>query len=244
MRLFGLIGYPLAQSFSKKYFTEKFSTENIADASYELFELKNIAAFADLLHTHKNLFGINVTIPYKEEVIRFLTETDEEAQKIGAVNCIKISGNELKGFNTDAPAFEQSLKTLLRPHHRKALILGSGGAAKAVAYVLQKLGIDFTHVSRSKKNNHFTYEALTSQIINEHKLIVNCTPVGSFPKIDTAPPILYEYLSPEHYLYDLVYNPFVTKFLSEGQRRGTAIKNGYEMLELQAELSWKIWKDS
>jgi shikimate dehydrogenase len=243
MRLFGLIGYPLAQSFSKKYFTEKFAAENITDTFYELFELKNISEFPDLLQTHKKLNGLNVTIPHKQDVMPFLTEIDEEAKKIGAVNCIKILGNKLKGFNTDASAFEQSLKTLLRPHHNNALVLGSGGAAKAVTYILKKLKINYSHVSRTKKNNHFTYEALTPQIINEYKLIINCTPLGSFPKTDAAPSIPYEYLTSEHYLYDLVYNPPVTKFLAQGKHFGAAIKNGYEMLELQAELSWKIWND-
>lgn len=241
MRLFGLIGYPLAQSFSKKYFTEKFLIEGIPDAAYELFELDNIEKFPWLLAAHKDLCGINVTIPHKQRVMAYLDELDDEAKEIGAVNCIRIDGGKLLGFNTDAPAFENSLKELLIPFHNKALVLGTGGAAKAVIYVLKKLGIEYQFVSRTKNRGTITYEELTAGIIKDYKLVINCTPLGSFPKTETFPPIPYEWLTPEHYLYDLVYNPSETMFLQKGKQRGAIIKNGYDMLVGQAELSWDIW---
>ncbi len=242
MNLYGLIGMPLAQSFSKRYFTEKFEKERIVEAGYELFPLENISAIKDLLATQPSLKGLNVTIPYKEQVIPFLSGLNEEARDIGACNCIKINGDQLTGFNTDAPAFKQSLLPQLQSHHKKALILGTGGAAKAVLYVLQSLGIEYAYVSRSRGAG-FTYDELNSAIVKEYPLIINSTPLGSFPKVDTAPDIPYEYLSADNYLYDLVYNPAKTLFLQKGEERGAAIKNGYEMLVGQAELSWQIWND-
>lgn len=240
MRLFGLIGYPLSQSFSKKYFTEKFLNEGIADATYELFELENIQQFPSLLQKH-SLSGINVTIPYKQDVMAYLDELDEEAQAIGAVNCIKVENGKLKGFNTDAPAFERSLKMLLQPFHNKALVLGTGGAAKAVIHVLKKLQIEYVSVSRTKNQGLLTYDELTREVMQDHLLVINCSPLGSYPKVDTAPQIPYQQLTKKHYLYDLVYNPPHTLFLLNGQERGAAIKNGYDMLVGQAELGWKIW---
>lgn len=240
MRLFGLIGYPLSQSFSKKYFTEKFLNEGIADATYELFELENIQQFPSLLQKH-SLSGINVTIPYKQDVMAYLDELDEEAQAIGAVNCIKVENGKLKGFNTDAPAFERSLKMLLQPFHNKALVLGTGGAAKAVIHVLKKLQIEYVSVSRTKNQGLLTYDELTREVMQDHLLVINCSPLGSYPKVDTAPQIPYQQLTEKHYLYDLVYNPPHTLFLLNGQERGAAIKNGYDMLVGQAELGWKIW---
>lgn len=240
MRLYGLIGYPLGQSFSKKYFTEKFLNEGITNATYELFELENIQQFPSLLQTH-SLSGINVTIPYKQEVMAYLDELDEEAEAIGAVNCIKVANGKLKGFNTDAPAFERSLKTLLQPFHNKALVLGTGGAAKAVMHVLKKLQIEYLCVSRTRKHDVITYDELTPEIMQSHLLVINCSPLGSFPKVDAAPQIPYDQLTQKHYLYDLVYNPPLTLFLQKGQERGAAIKNGYDMLVGQAELGWKIW---
>ncbi|MCH5720912.1 shikimate dehydrogenase family protein [Niabella hibiscisoli] len=242
MNLYGLIGMPLAQSFSKKYFTGKFEKEGIAEAAYELFPLENISLLKELLATQPDLKGLNVTIPYKEQVIPFLSGLNEEAKNIGACNCIKINGGRLTGFNTDAPAFRQSLLPQLQSHHKKALILGTGGAAKAVLYVLQSLGIEYAYVSRSKGAG-FTYDELNSTIIREYPLIINSTPLGSFPKVDTAPDIPYAYLNADNYLYDLVYNPAKTLFLQKGAERGAAIKNGYEMLVGQAELSWQIWND-
>ena len=240
MRLFGLIGYPLTQSFSKKYFTEKFLKESIIDAVYELFEIENIGLLNSVLN-NKNLCGFNVTIPYKKEVIPFLSSIDSEAEAIGACNCIKIIDGKLKGFNTDASAFERSLLPLLKLHHKNALILGTGGASNAVSFVLKKLGIDYKFVSRTEKPDSYTYEQLNRNIIEDNTLIINTTPLGSFPKVENAPQLPYEYLTPIHYLYDLVYNPPVTLFLQKGRERGAAIKNGYEMLVGQAELSWQIW---
>lgn len=242
MDLYGLIGMPLAQSFSKKYFSEKFEKEGIPGITYELFPLEHISLLTDLLRTHPPLKGLNVTIPYKEQVLPFLQELNEDARAIGAVNCIKINGGVLKGFNTDAPAFRSSLLPQLQPHHKKALILGTGGAAKAVLYVLRNLGIEYAFVSRSKGNG-FGYDELTREIIAEYPLIINSTPLGSFPKVDTAPAIPYQYLTAHNYLYDLVYNPDKTLFLQKGEERGARIKNGYEMLVGQAELSWQIWND-
>ena len=243
MQQYGLIGMPLAQSFSKKYFTEKFEREKIANATYELFQLENISLLTDLLAANGSLKGLNVTIPYKEQVMPFLTELEEEAKAIAAVNCIKITNGKLKGFNTDAPAFKQSLLPQLKPHHKKALVLGTGGAAKAVLFVLKSLGIEYIFVSR-KAGAGFTYEELNKNILEEYPLIINATPLGSFPKVDTAPAIPYEFLSEKNYLYDLVYNPAKTLFLQKGEERGAAIKNGYEMLVGQAELSWQIWNDA
>lgn len=240
MNLYGLIGMPLAQSFSKKYFAEKFERESIPDVVYELFPLENIDRLADLLAAQPQLKGLNVTIPYKEQVMPFLSGLSEEARAIGACNCIKIADGRLTGFNTDAPAFKESLLPRLQSHHKKALILGTGGAAKAVLYVLQSLGIEYAYVSRNKGAG-FTYDELNEAVIKEYPLIINATPLGSFPKVDTAPQIPYEYLSADSYLYDLVYNPAKTLFLQKGEERGAAIKNGYEMLVGQAELSWKIW---
>ena len=243
MRLFGLIGYPLAQSFSKKYFTGKFLNENITDAAYELFELTSIQGFEPLLKTHPDLCGINVTIPYKQDIIPLLNSLDEEAKAIAACNCIKISNGILKGYNTDAPAFEASLKPLLQAQHNKALILGTGGASKAVAFVLSKLNIAYKFVSRTKKENGFTYEDLSKEIIEEYLLIINTTPLGSFPAVDNAPAIPYQFITNRHCLYDLIYNPARTLFLQKGAEQGATTKNGYEMLVGQAELSWKIWND-
>ncbi len=242
MNLYGLIGMPLAQSFSKKYFTEKFEKEAITDAAYELFPLENISLLKDLLATQPDLKGLNVTIPYKEQVLPFLSGLNEEAREIGACNCIKIAGGQLTGFNTDAPAFKQSLLPQLQSNHKKALILGTGGAAKAVLFVLKTLGIEYAYVSRNKGAG-FTYEELNKSVVQEYPLIINSTPLGSFPKVDTAPEIPYEYLTANNYLYDLVYNPAKTLFLQKGELQGAAIKNGYEMLVGQAELSWQIWND-
>lgn len=240
MNLYGLIGNPLSQSFSKKYFSEKFEKEEIPNTLYELFPLENINLLKDLLVTKPNLKGLNVTIPYKEQVLPFLHTLNPEAEQIAAVNCIKIEDGKLTGYNTDAPAFKQSLLSLLEPHHSKALVLGTGGAAKAVLFVLKQLNIFYSVVSRNA-GAHFTYSQINKEIIEEYPLIINCTPLGSYPKVNTAPDIPYQYLSPKDYLYDLVYNPAKTSFLQKGEKRGAVIKNGYDMLVGQAELSWKIW---
>jgi shikimate dehydrogenase len=241
MRIFGLIGHPLAQSFSKKYFSEKFLAEGIENARYDLYELHHITQFPLLVQSTPDLRGLNVTIPYKQAIIPYLDSLDGEAKKIGACNCILFEGRELLGFNTDAPAFENSLKPLLCTHHQRALILGTGGASKAVQYVLKKLNIEYKVVSRAKKDGCVVYEDLTKDIMDEYLLIINTTPLGSYPKVDTMPDIPFQFITSEHYLYDLVYNPEVTLFLQKGRERGAIIKNGYDMLVGQAELSWQIW---
>ncbi|MGZ5220164.1 MAG: shikimate dehydrogenase family protein [Chitinophagaceae bacterium] len=243
MRQFGLIGYPLAQSFSQKFFTEKFEKENLTDCRYDTFSIPSIDALAIILRDNPELCGLNVTIPYKEQVLSFLDDKSPLVKKIKACNCIKIKNGKLTGHNTDAPAFEQSLKEKLQPHHTKALILGTGGAAKAVEYSLRQLNIAYKYVSRKPSAKSFSYEQLTESLMQEYTLIINTTPLGMHPNIVEAPQIPYEVLTPRHYLYDVVYNPIKTLFLQKGETQGAAIKNGYEMLVLQAEESWRIWND-
>jgi shikimate dehydrogenase len=243
MRKFGLIGFPLAQSFSKKFFTAKFEKENI-DARYDLYELKDISEFI-ILKKDQELCGLNVTIPYKEKVICFLDELDETAAKIGAVNVIKFirSGEKLKlkGYNSDAIGFENSLKPFLKSQYKNALILGTGGSSKAVDYVLRKNGIKTTFVSRTSKTGQLTYNQLTKDILNKNQIIVNATPLGMFPNVDECPEIPYQFLSDNHFLYDLVYNPVETLFLKKGKEQGAQVLNGESMLTGQALASWDIW---
>lgn len=241
MKQLGLIGYPLSHSFSKKYFSDKFLDENIKGFHYDLFPLNDIQKLTRLLKEQPNLLGLNVTIPYKEQVIPFLDEISESAKAIGAVNTIRIENGKLKGFNTDAYGFEESLKVFLKPHHKNALILGTGGAAKAIQYVLEKLDIGYKYVSRTPKAEQFSYDELNEQIFNKYEIIVNTTPLGMFPKVEQCPAIPYEYLTNQHLLYDLVYNPKETLFLKKGKEKGASIKNGLEMLHLQAEKAWSIW---
>jgi shikimate dehydrogenase len=241
---FGLIGYPLSHSFSKKYFSEKFARENISECAYELFPTKDISEISVLIASNKSLAGLNVTIPYKESVIPFLDAIDETAKEIGAVNCIKVQNGKTKGFNTDVYGFEQSLIPFLKPYHKKALVLGTGGASKAITYALKKLQIDFQLVSREAKSNYITYDAITPEIIAQHLLIINTTPLGMFPNVETSPPLPYSSLSKNHLLFDLVYNPAETKFVLEGKEKGATVVNGLKMLEFQAEKSWKIWTNN
>lgn len=242
MRQFGLIGYPLTHSFSKHYFTEKFQREGIAEARYDTFPLESIEQFPQLLNRVEGLCGLNVTIPYKKEVLAYLDSLDPAAAAIGAVNCIRITDGKLIGFNTDAIGFEQSLIPLLKPHHQQALILGTGGASFAVKYVLEKLGIAFSFVSRTATiDGMFSYADLGESEMNRYTLIVNTTPVGMSPHTEEAPDIPYTFLGGQHLLYDLIYNPERTQFLKFGERQGSQIKNGLEMLHLQAEGSWSIW---
>lgn len=245
MERYGLIGKILVHSFSKKYFTEKFKEENI-DARYDLFELPEIDEFKKLIES-KDLCGLNVTIPYKEEVMKFLDELDDTAQKIGAVNTIQFNtkGGKrwLKGFNTDTIGFETSLKPLLREQHTHALVLGTGGASKAVLYTLKKLGIKPQLVSRTRKEGILSYEDIDKKIVDSHKLIVNCTPAGTFPNVDDMPPFPVNLLGEEHLIYDLIYNPEETKFCQLAKRNGAVTKNGLEMLHGQAIAAWKIWND-
>jgi shikimate dehydrogenase len=248
MRTFGLIGFPLSHSFSETYFSEKFFRENIQNCNYRNFPLERISYLNDLIKNTPDLAGLNVTIPYKESVLGSLDKLDENAAKIGAVNTIKIVhyGDTIitKGYNTDYLGFEISLKPLLNKHHKAALILGSGGASKAVKYVLNSLGLEYTVVSRTKSDTHsLTYNELNKEVIHSHQVIINTTPLGMHPDIDQAPDIPYELLSPEHLLYDLIYNPAKTLFLKNGAAQGTQTKNGLEMLYLQAEKAWEIWNE-
>ena len=242
MKKYGLIGYPLGHSFSKNYFNEKFHSEGI-DAEYVNFEIPHISDLPGIVAGNPNLVGLNVTIPYKEQVISYLDELDEAAAAIGAVNVIRIERNHgktrLVGYNSDVIGFTQSIESLLEPHHKKALILGTGGASKAIHYGLQQLGLESLFVSRSRSNdNTITYD---DEIMKEYKVIVNCTPVGMYPKADEAPRIPYECLTPEHLLYDLLYNPNTTLFMKKGSDHGAIVKNGLEMLLLQAFGAWDIW---
>jgi shikimate dehydrogenase len=237
---YGIIGFPLTHSFSPAYFKKKFAERHI-DAVYEAYPLNDISEFPALFSAHPAIEGLNVTIPYKEAVMPFLDEIDAVAAAIGAVNCVSIRNGVKKGHNTDAAGFELSLVPLLESQHTNALVLGTGGAAKAVLYTLKQLGISYKQVSRQRKEGLLSYEDLTADIVERHKLIINTTPLGMYPDIDNAPAIPYDSIGQGHLLYDLVYNPAETKFLSLGKERGAVTKNGYEMLVLQAEASWKIW---
>jgi shikimate dehydrogenase len=239
-----LIGYPLAHSFSKKYFSEKFQRENILNCVYENFPLSRIEEFPQLIQSNPNLVGLNVTIPYKEQVIPFLDELDEAVEEIGAVNTIKVSSRKLKGHNTDVFGFIHSIKNLIQPFHSSALILGTGGSSKAVAFGLKKMGIEFDFVSRNPDEKELRYEDLDDSVLHHYKIIINTTPIGMFPEVDVCPPIPYEYLTPSHLLFDLIYNPEETLFLKKGKEKQAATKNGLEMLQLQAEKSWEIWNSN
>lgn len=241
MRRFGLIGYPLTHSFSQKFFTEKFSRESIPGCRYDNFPLNSIEELPKLLKDNPDLEGLNVTIPYKEQVLSYLDVKSPLVKKIRACNCIKIEKGKLIGHNTDVPAFEQTFREKLKPHHKKALVLGTGGAAKAVVYCLDQLKIPYHHVSRKPSATSFSYEQLTDDLMNEYQVIINTTPLGMFPNIVEAPQIPYHALTKKHYLFDLIYNPERTLFLQKGEAQGAEIKNGHEMLILQAEESWKIW---
>ena len=245
MDKYGLIGYPLKHSFSRGYFNEKFSAENI-DAEYINFEIPSIRDFKKVIAENPELKGLNVTIPYKEQVIPLLDDLSENAKKIGAVNVIKIVRDKKKvkliGYNSDIIGFKESIEPLFKPCHKFALILGTGGSAKAVFHGLNQLGIESTFVSRTKSEGQLTYEELTPEIMNKYHVIVNCTPVGMFPKTDEYPAIPYDLLSSDHLLYDLLYNPNETLFMKKGKEKGATVKNGLEMLLLQAFASWEFWQ--
>lgn len=241
MKRFGLIGRTLTHSFSKNFFTQKFEAEGVRDCVYDNYELQTIEAFPRLLSDYPDLNGLNVTIPYKEDVIHFLSDTNEVVQETGACNCIKMEGDRLIGYNTDVVGFRNSLVPKLKRHHRRALILGTGGASKAIRYVLQELGIEYNIVSRRRRLNELGYENLGEDILCDHHLVINTTPLGMYPNVDSDPPMPYEFITRKHFLYDLIYNPEKTKFLAEGEKRGAQICNGYEMLIGQAEASWRIW---
>ena len=241
---FGLLGKDIAYSFSKKYFTDKFESMNLPYYTYANYDIAKIDLFREtVMQDIHMLGGLNVTIPYKESVIPFMDEIDEQASRIGAVNTIKIlDNNKLKGFNTDVFGFEKSLKSCWRGDEKKALILGTGGASKAVAFVFGELGLDYLFVSRSSgQANVVTYASLNKQIIQDHDMIINCSPLGTFPDIDAKPDLPYEYLNDRHLLYDLIYNPDKTAFLQMGEKVGATIMKGRSMLKYQAEKSWEIW---
>ena len=244
MDVYGLIGFPLAHSFSKKYFTEKFREERIADTKFELFPLKTIAEIDELLSSNRTLKGLAVTIPYKVSVMPFLSKIEPSANAIGAVNCIKILPDKLIGYNTDFVGFEKSLLPLLNSHHRGALVLGNGGAAKAVRFVLKKLNLPYLVITRDNNNvdGHLHYDQLNAGLLNNYPVIINCTPVGMHPFEDQQPAIPYSLLNSNNLLYDLIYNPEETLFLKEGKAKGCQVKNGFEMLCIQAEENWKIWR--
>ncbi len=246
MDKYGLIGFPLGHSFSKNYFNEKFESEGI-NAEYINFEIPSINELKAVLVTNPELKGMNVTIPYKQQVIPYLNEITKEAKEIGAVNVIKVTrkGDKvyLKGYNSDVVGFTESIKPMLESCHKKALILGTGGASKAVEYGLKSLGIETKYVSRTKKNGQFTYEDITPEVVKEYNVIVNCTPLGMYPNVDECPKLPYEAMDSHNLLYDLIYNPDETTFLSRGKKHGALTKNGLEMLLLQAFVSWEFWHE-
>jgi shikimate dehydrogenase len=249
MNCFGLIGYPLSHSFSKKYFTEKFEREGIADCTYENYPIENINLLPGLIKDKTDLAGLNVTIPFKEQVIPYLDMLDNDIRSIGAVNTIKIYRKgekiKLKGFNTDVSGFETSLTPFIKDHNRYAIILGTGGASKAAAFALTRLGFEITFVSRNPKSSHqISYDQLTRQIISKAKVIINTSPVGMYPQINSCPDIPYRFLTSDHVLFDLIYNPLETQFLANGKKMGAVVLNGLQMLHLQAEKAWEIWNST
>lgn len=239
MKTYGLIGKNISYSFSRNYFNNKFKNENISDSQYINFDIDNLSELNNIFN--KNNYGFNVTIPYKETIIPYLDSLDFHAEQIGAVNTIQIKKGKKIGFNTDWIGFKKSLESLLKPYHKKALILGTGGASKAVIYALKQLKIQTLIISR---NGETTYEDLSEEIIQNHTIIINCTPVGTFPNTDSAPEIPYQFITKKHLVYDLIYNPAETLFLKKCKENSAITKNGLEMLEIQAEESWKIWNSS
>jgi shikimate dehydrogenase len=240
MRRFGIIGNPLEHSHSPEYFSAKFKDENLQDAVYEIFSLDSIDQLTDLLNRFPDIVGLNVTSPFKKSVIHFLDALDKDAEELGSVNTIRVAEGKLIGFNTDAPAFELSIEPI-KSKVQKALVLGTGGASNAICHVLDRLAIGYLLCSRSPKDNQIAYHMLDMEIISKCNLIINATPLGMYPKVDSAPDIPYKHISAEHILYDLVYNPEETAFLKRGKMKGATIKNGLEMLHLQADLAWNIW---
>lgn len=259
MKKYGLVGYPLSHSFSKKYFTEKFERLHIKDAEYDVYPLEHIKDLQDLLDQHPDICGLNVTIPHKITVLKYLDWIEHDARNAGAVNCIRVTAESpilasflgeigvnghdfrLEGFNTDLYGFEMSLKPLIKDSNDEALVLGDGGAAQAVKCVLDNLGIDFKVVTRKPHGNNILFSDLKPHHIRDHKIIINTTPLGTYPNVDECPPIPYDAITEDHLLYDLIYNPEKTLFLKKGEEKGATIKNGHEMLILQAEKSWEIW---
>lgn len=243
MTIFGLIGRDIAYSFSIQYFADKFQKEGLQDCMYKNFDIPEIAYLSEVIKKNKSVRGLNVTIPYKEAVIPYLDKISKKVEAIGAVNTIKITKKgKLKGYNTDAYGFKKSIKPSLKPHHNKALILGTGGASKAVAWTLTKLGIEYSFVSRNPTAGQLSYTGITEQVLKDYKLVINCTPLGTSPHIDTCPDLDYKGFSDEHIAFDLIYNPSESKFLTLAKTHGAITKNGYDMLVFQAEKAWKIWR--
>jgi shikimate dehydrogenase len=243
MRLYGLIGYPLSHSFSEQYFTKKFEQEHLDDCVFKSFPIETITEFPALLQSNPLLKGLGVTIPYKEKVLPYISLLSDEVKQIGATNSIKISGPNLIAYNTDITGFEKSFVKSLKPHHRRALVLGTGGASKAVQFVLKKLNIEFIVVSRNsvQRSKVINYNMITDEVMSDYTIIINCTPVGMWPHDSDAVDIPYNFITPSHYVFDLIYRPAKTLLLQKSEERGATIQNGYEMLVIQAEESWKIW---
>lgn len=239
---FGLLGKNIGYSFSVGYFAEKFKSLNLEDYEYVNFDIPSIENFPNIIKDNPNLKGMNVTIPYKEAVMPYLDKISKKAQRIGAVNTIKFTkSGKLKGYNSDFYGFKKSLKPLLEPHHKKALILGTGGASKGVAFALEELGLTYTFVSREATDESIGYNLVNSTTFDNHQIVVNCTPLGTSPNVDAFPPIPYEYFTSKHIAHDLIYNPEETIFLKKAKKHGAKIKNGLKMLQYQAEKSWRIW---
>lgn len=243
MKLYGLIGKSLSHSFSQRYFTEKFQKENIPLCEYRNFELKDLNTGIPGLKEMADLHGLNVTIPYKTGILSFLDDLSVASKEINACNCINIKGGKWTGYNTDVVGFEKTFVTHLKPFHHKALILGTGGASNAVAFVLKKLNIEYLKVSRSagEVGSIISYNDISDDLMDQSKIIINTTPLGTFPKVDEYPPLPYQFITNQHYCYDLVYNPPTTVFLLKSRHQGAVIENGEKMLEIQAEESWRIW---
>lgn len=245
MKIYGLIGRSLGHSFSEKYFSKKFEEENIFDCQYRNFELKDLKSEIPELKENPALFGLNVTIPYKTDILSFLDAASPEVNEIAACNCIKIKNGKWKGFNTDIAGFEKSFVPHLKTSHKKALILGTGGASKAVAFVLKKRGIDFLKVSRRKSESPIviSYDEISADLMSEYQIVINTSPLGTFPGVNEFPALPYSSVTDQHYFFDLVYNPPKTLFLSFAEKQGATIENGSQMLSIQAEESWKIWNE-
>lgn len=246
MDKYGIIGYPLGHSFSPGFFNEKFRNEGI-DAVYERYELSQIDLLPEIIASNPELCGLNVTIPYKQQIMQYLDELSEEAREIGAVNVVKVTHNgknvHLKGFNSDVIGFSRSIEPLLEKHHKKALILGTGGAAQAIDYGLKQLGLETIKVSRYERPDTIQYDKITPDVIKEYEVIINCTPIGMYPNTEECPNLPYEAMDSQHLLYDLIYNPDTTLFMKKGMERGAVVKNGLEMLLLQAYASWEFWHE-
>ncbi|MEO0059272.1 MAG: Shikimate dehydrogenase [Bacteroidota bacterium] len=241
MKKFGLVGKNIDYSFSRKYFSEKFKNDNLNNYEYVNFDIPDIFEFSKVIKT-ENIVGLNVTIPYKQAVIPFLDAVSKKAKKIGAVNTITVDKNgKTKGYNTDWYGFKKSIAQNIRPDHKKALILGTGGSSKAVAFALKKLKIEVTFVSRTKTRKGFQYADLSQKILSEYQIIINCTPLGTSPNVDICPEIPYEFLTKDQLVFDLIYNPEKTLFLQKSEQQGATIQNGKEMLVFQAEKAWEIW---